>query len=131
MIDPESDRHVYEQIADDIRRRIDAGEWRRRLPSVTHLVQEYGVARPTMLRALGLLRDLGVIYTVRNRGSFVRTGQVVVTLGPGARAIVRPASDSERAELDLDDDGWVVVVEAPGRDVEVLPADRVELRGPE
>ncbi len=130
-IDWVGDEHVYRQIADHIRARIDAGEWRRRLPSVEHLTQEFGVARQTVLRALRHLAGLGIVYSVRNRGYFVRADVETVTLGPGARAIVRRASDSERAELDLDDDGWVVVVEQPGRDVEVLPADRVELRGPD
>ncbi|MEV5411023.1 winged helix-turn-helix domain-containing protein [Thermopolyspora sp. NPDC052614] len=131
-IDPESDRHVYQQIAHRIRDRIDAGDWQRRLPSVTHLMQEYGVARQTMLRALGHLSELGIIYTVKNRGSFVRSSQVaVVELAPGARAIARPASQAERAELDLTENGWVVVAEQPGRNVEVHPADRVELRAPE
>ncbi len=132
MIDYEADIPVYQQIANLLRARIEAGEWapRRRLPSVTHLEQEYGVARKTVMRALEELANLGLIYTVKNRGSFVRGGVEVVELGPGARAIARPATDAERAELDLDDDGWVVVVERPGQDPEVYPADRVELRGP-
>lgn len=135
MIDYEGDTPVYEQIAALIRARIEAGEWqpRRRLPSVTHLEQEYGVARQTVMQALGLLRDRGLIYTVKNRGSFVRAGADTVTLvvaEPGTRIIIRRASESERRELDLLDDGWVAVIERGG-DVEVLPADQVEIRGPE
>lgn len=130
-IDRDGDEHVYRQIAASIRARIDAGEWRRRLPSVTHFQQQYeGAARQTVMRALRHLADLGIIYTVRNRGSFIRTDVETVTLGPGARAIARPASDAERAELELGDGGWVVVVET-GDGVEVYAADRVELRGPE
>ncbi|MFG1684177.1 hypothetical protein ACGFNP_28670 [Nonomuraea sp. NPDC049269] len=44
------------------------------------------------------------------------------------RIINRRASESERGELDLADDGWVTVVERGG-DVKVLPADKVEIRG--
>ena len=135
MIDYEADSPVYEQIAALIRARIDAGEWapRQRLPSVTHLEQEYGVARQTVIQALGVLRDRGLIYTVKNRGSFVRAGAdfvSVIVADAGARIIVRRASESERRELDLADDGWVVVVERGG-EVELFPADRVEIRGPE
>jgi DNA-binding transcriptional regulator YhcF (GntR family) len=135
VINYEADSPVYEQIAVLLRARIEAGEWRprQRLPSVTHLEQQYGVARQTILQALGLLRDRGLIYTVKNRGSFVKAGAdfiTVVTVEPGMRIVTRRPSDSERRELDLADDGWVMVVEH-GSEVEVLPADKVEIRGPE
>ncbi|MEV0383390.1 GntR family transcriptional regulator [Nonomuraea sp. NPDC050643] len=136
MINYEADSPVYAQIAELLRARIERGEWepRQRLPSVTHLEQEFGVARQTVLQALGVLRDLGIVYTVRNRGSFVKLGAgfvTVITVEPGMRIIVRQPSDSERRELDLPHDGSVVVVERPGAAVEVLPADKVEIRGPE
>ncbi|MGI5273109.1 GntR family transcriptional regulator [Nonomuraea sp. CA-218870] len=126
---------MKQQIVDALRARIDAGEWqpRRRLPSVVHLSQEFGVARDTILRALDVLRDLGLIYTVKNRGSFVKAGadfMTVVTPEPGVRIIARPAREQEIAEMDLPEGGWVMVVERGG-EVEVLPADRVEIRGPE
>ncbi|MEV0994702.1 GntR family transcriptional regulator [Nonomuraea sp. NPDC050202] len=135
MIDYEADTPVYEQIAVVLRGRIEAGEWapRQRLPSVTHLEQEFGVARQTIMQALGMLRDRGVVYTVKNRGSFVKLGAdfvTVITAEPGMRIVVRRPSDSERRELDLADEGDVVVVERPGGPVEVLPADKVEIRGP-
>lgn len=134
MIDYDSEFTVKEQIAADLRRRIEAGEWapRRRLPSVTHMEQQYGVARNTILEALGLLRDLGLIYTVKNRGSFVRAGADFVTqivVDGDTRIINRRASAPERRELDLADDAWVTVVERGG-EVEVLPADKVEIRAP-
>lgn len=134
MIDYQSEFTVKEQIAADIRQRIEAGEWapRRRLPSVTHLEQQYGVARNTILEALGLLRDLGLIYTVKNRGSFVRAGADFITqvvADAGTRIVNRPAHETEIAELELPEHGWVTVVERGG-EVEVLPADKVEIRGP-
>lgn len=124
---------MKEQIAAALRARIEAGEWapRRRLPSVVHLSQEFGVARDTVLRSLETLRELGLIYTVKNRGSFVRAGADFVsqiTADSQTRIINRRASDTERRELDLADDGWVTVVERGG-EVDVLPADKVEIRG--
>lgn len=135
MIDYEADSTVYEQIAALIRARIDAGEWapRQRLPSVTHLEQQYGAARQTIIQALSLLRDLGLIYTVKNRGSFVKAGADFITRivpDSSTRIINRRANESEVRELDLADDGWVTVVEQ-GADVRVLPADKVEIRGGE
>lgn len=132
MIDYEADTTVYQQIATDLRSRIDAGEWapRRRLPSVTHLGQHYGVARQTMLQALAVLRDLNVIYTVRNRGSFVRATAVVeVAPEPGMRITARMPTETEREELALDELVPVLVVER-GEQVEVLAADSSEIRIP-
>ena len=135
MVDYDSEFTVKQQIVNALRSRIDAGEWepRRRLPSVVHLSQEFGVARDTILRSLEVLRDLGLIYTVKNRGSFVRAGADFITpivVDSQTRIINRRPSDSERSELDLADDGWVTVVERSG-EVAVLPADKVEIRGPE
>lgn len=134
MIDYQSEFTVKEQIAADVRQRIEAGEWapRKRLPSVTHLEQQYGVARNTILEALGLLRDLGLIYTVKNRGSFVKAGAdfvTQITADAQTRVINRPARETEIAELELPEHGWVTVVERGG-EIEVLPADKVEIRGP-
>jgi DNA-binding GntR family transcriptional regulator len=40
-------------------------------PSVKTLQQDYGVGRDTVLHALQLLRDDGLIFTVSKRGSYV------------------------------------------------------------
>lgn len=130
---------MKEQIAADLRARIEAGEWgpRRRLPTVVHLSQHYGVAKDTVQLALGLLRELGIVYTVRNRGTFVRSGSdlvAIVVVEPGMRVIYRPASETERRDMELPDGAAVAVVERLGRslsEVEVIPADKVEIRGPE
>jgi len=136
VIDQESEFPVYVQVADSLRGRIEAGEWqpRKRLPTVTDLVHEYGVARNTMMQAIEHLRNIGYVYTVRNRGSFVRYGADIVTivhLPAGARAISRRATDSEREKLELPADGWVTVVESATGELEVYAADRVEVRGSE
>jgi DNA-binding transcriptional regulator YhcF (GntR family) len=89
------------------------------------------VARNTVLEALALLRDLGIIYTVKNRGSYVRAGADFVTAvvaDAKTRIINRLAHTVEIAELELPENGWVTVIERGG-EVEVLPADKVEIRG--
>lgn len=62
----------YRQLADILRHRISAGEWRGDpLPSASQLRQEYNVDRKTVIRATELLKDEGLLYTVPNRGVYV------------------------------------------------------------
>jgi DNA-binding GntR family transcriptional regulator len=71
-VDPYLPEPAYQQLAGIISQRIRAGEWRRGpLPSVKTLQQDYGVGRDTVLHALQLLRDDGLIFTVSKRGSYV------------------------------------------------------------
>ena len=41
------------------------------VPSENSLVQGYGVSRDTVRRAMALLRDEGVVFTVPHRGTYV------------------------------------------------------------
>lgn len=134
MVDREGEDTVKEQVAAGIRSRIEAGEWapRRRLPTIVDLAFEYGVAKTTMQLALQHLESLGVIYIVRNRGAFVKLGAdnvTVTTLTEGDRSISRPASEREVKDLALSEGGWVTVVERADGEIEVYPADKVEIRG--
>lgn len=136
MIDPEGEQPVYLQVAALLRARIESGEWqpRRRLPSVVALEHEYGVARNTVLKAIKHLRETGYVYTVPNWGTVVRTGSdnvTIVVMEPGTRGIFRAATLQEQARLGIEDDAAVFVVERGDGEVEVLPADKVEIRGPE
>ncbi|MDP4510675.1 GntR family transcriptional regulator [Nonomuraea turcica] len=68
----EPDRPRWQQIADVLRMRITAGEYPPKyLVSEVRLVQEFGVARDTIRKAVRQLREEGLIYTVPNLGSFV------------------------------------------------------------
>lgn len=63
---------AYEQLAGILRRQIEAGEWAHGpLPSVKQLQDTHGVGRDTVLHALTVLRDEGLIVTVARRGSYV------------------------------------------------------------
>jgi GntR family transcriptional regulator len=54
------------------RARIAKGEWRNGpLPSVKQLQQEHDVGRDTVLRAVEILRDEGLVFTVPRRGTYV------------------------------------------------------------
>jgi DNA-binding GntR family transcriptional regulator len=63
---------LYLQLAAIIRARIASGEYppRTRVPSVTALAAEHGVAEMTARKALRLLRDAGLLVIVDGRGSF-------------------------------------------------------------
>lgn len=73
-VDPDSATPVYQQVAAILRSKITAGEWQpdRRLPSEPDLEADYEVSRDTVRRALNVLRDEGLIVTVKGRGSFVK-----------------------------------------------------------
>jgi len=63
------------QIANILRERITSGDLPpgSRLPSITTLMQEYGVARNTARRSLAILEDEQLIEIVHGWGSFTRT----------------------------------------------------------
>jgi GntR family transcriptional regulator len=71
-IDNDSPEHPYVQLAGLLRERIAAGEIGPRVPSITELAGESDLSAATVKRALKLLRDEGLIYTVPGRGTFVR-----------------------------------------------------------
>ncbi|MEV4672153.1 GntR family transcriptional regulator [Actinomadura sp. NPDC049382] len=72
-IDRESRIPPSRQIANDLRERIVSGEIPpgRRIPSLTELEQEWDVARDTLRKAVGILRDEGLVETVQGLGVFV------------------------------------------------------------
>lgn len=71
-IDPTSPTPVYRQVAEILAGRIARGVLQPGpMPSELHLQQEFGVARDTVRKALGVLREAGLIVTVQGRGSFV------------------------------------------------------------
>lgn len=71
-VDPGSHVPAYEQLAEILRDRINAGEWATGpLPSVKALQDTYDVGRDTVFRAIGVLRDDGLVFTVKRRGTYV------------------------------------------------------------
>lgn len=72
-IDPLAPVHPYRQIAAIIKRRIVSGQYppHTRIPTETELVETYEVARTTARRAVKVLRDEGLVYTVPQRGTYV------------------------------------------------------------
>lgn len=72
-IDHEGPVTPYRQLAEILRARIRRGDWAegRPIPSETRLVQEYGLARSTVRRAIAVLVEDAVVWTVQGRGTYV------------------------------------------------------------
>jgi DNA-binding GntR family transcriptional regulator len=64
----------YAQVVAEIQKRIEGGQYPAGtlLPSEHQLVGEFGVSRPTIVKALSSLRQDGWIDTQQGKGSFVR-----------------------------------------------------------
>lgn len=73
MLDHDGDTHLYLQIAEIVRRRVEDLEPGHPVPSEADLQREFGVARTTARRAIHVLREEGLIYTVQGEGTFVGT----------------------------------------------------------
>jgi DNA-binding GntR family transcriptional regulator len=63
----------YAQLAAILRERIASGELAvgEPVPSETELEQEFDLARGTIRKAIGVLRDEGLIVTTKGKGSWV------------------------------------------------------------
>lgn len=72
-IDPLGETPVYLQLAAILRDRIGSGELQpgRPIPSLVALVQQYGVARGTAAKAVGVLVGEGLVRIVPGKGAFV------------------------------------------------------------
>ncbi|WP_085066359.1 NUDIX domain-containing protein [Catenuloplanes japonicus] len=85
MITPDRGGAVYRQLAGVIRDRITSGALPpgQRLPSEKDLHDEFGLARETIRRALGVLRHEGLIEVRHGHGTFAVEPPPVVDLRPG------------------------------------------------
>ena len=72
-VDKYADEPLYVQLAGILRHRIESGELARLdpLPSESTLTQEHDVSRDTVRRAIAVLRDEGLVFTIAQRGTYV------------------------------------------------------------
>jgi GntR family transcriptional regulator len=63
----------YRQLAEILKARIQRGDWQpgQAVTSETRLVQEYGLARSTVRRAIAVLAEEQTVWTVQGRGTYV------------------------------------------------------------
>ena len=89
-VDRRDPTELYEQVAAEIRRAIADGEAKpgERLPPARDLAAELGVNTNTVLRALRLLRDEGLLEFRRGRGITVAGSPERGAVITQARALV-------------------------------------------
>ena len=77
-IDPQASEPPYEQVREQLRRQVEAGELApgTKLPTVRHLADDLGLATNTVARAYRELEALGLIETRGRAGSVVTGGGV-------------------------------------------------------
>ncbi|HKT01112.1 MAG TPA: GntR family transcriptional regulator [Rugosimonospora sp.] len=125
--DPEGAR--YKRLAALLRARINSGELAvgQRLPSEKDLQDEYGMARETIRKAVGLLRSEGLVEVRQGHGTFVRHRgeQQVIKLAKGERATTRMPTPVERQDLELAEGVPMLVVTAPSGEEKHYPGDTI------
>lgn len=72
----------YRQIAETLRTAIKNGEYPpgSALPSEPELAEQFGVGRPTVHDAIGILRTEGLVYVEHGRGTFVAEFEPIARL---------------------------------------------------
>nr|WP_283138820.1 GntR family transcriptional regulator [Rhizohabitans arisaemae] len=120
----------YERVLHVLRSRIQDGTYPAGgiLPSQHRLVAEFDVSRPTVIEALRLLRQEGLIETQTGRGSFVRGKAPVLaaqSANPGRRLLDVSEVDSS---ADLLQAGLVVAPTRVAVLLELPPGTKVFLR---
>jgi GntR family transcriptional regulator len=70
---PRSAELPSERLAAEIRRKIESAEWPGggQIPSVTELAATHGVSRATVVKAVRVLVDEGLLVTRQGWGTFV------------------------------------------------------------
>ena len=73
MIEWDPDETVWRQLYLILRERIETGHYKPRmpLPSISHLEEEFHVARGTVRKVLGKLKDDGLLRAIPGKGTFV------------------------------------------------------------
>ncbi|CAI7975636.1 GntR family transcriptional regulator [Frankia sp. Hr75.2] len=101
-------RPKYQQLAAILRRKIQNGELSpgQQLPSEAELIAQYRTGRSTIRRAIGTLRNEGLLVSEQGRGVFV----------PSERPIVYEANKfgSRRVRLSSGTDSFTTLVEGQG-----------------
>lgn len=71
-VDPFGAELAYLQVAEDVERRIAAGEFTGRIPSERYLSDEYETSSKTIRSAMAVLKERGLVQTAGTRGTFVK-----------------------------------------------------------
>jgi DNA-binding GntR family transcriptional regulator len=99
----------YAQLIEELQRRIESGEYPpgSMLPSEHQLTAEFGMARPTVVRALRTLRGDGWISTQQGKGSFVRGRPALADVASQRRGVNELDRDEAREHGELVEVGMI------------------------
>lgn len=77
-IEKEGPEYIYQTVAEHIAHRIKSGELKPNspLPAERRLADEYGVSLGSARHATQLLREWGLVITVRSKGTYVADPKV-------------------------------------------------------
>ena len=81
QLNRQSPMPLWAQLEQELKRRLDAGEFVDRFPTDAQLVDEYGVSRQTVREAIRHLNKTGILRRERGRGTVVNTGEFLQPLG--------------------------------------------------
>ncbi|HKT01309.1 MAG TPA: GntR family transcriptional regulator [Rugosimonospora sp.] len=122
---------VFRRVANDLKARIEQGEFRpgQQIPREDVLAAQYGVARGTVRRANRLLEYACILEVRHGYGTFVRTAVEpdVVELAPQQKVTARMPTLEEQQDLEIPETTPVLVVVDPETPGMAYPADRVVL----
>ncbi|OYP09985.1 hypothetical protein CFC35_41965 [Streptomyces sp. FBKL.4005] len=118
-----TDMTGYRELADDLRRRINEGEFAvgATLPRIVDLMEDYGLSKQTVRDAIGVLSDEGLVVTSKKAGTFVRNRTPVRIPLSRYRSVLAPGGTRgpwETATADQGLDGYMRLVK-----VDRVPAD--------
>lgn len=127
--------HKYREIADDLRRRINAGEFgeKRKLPSERDLRAPYGASQMTVRQALGVLRDEGLIESRVGSGWYVAEWRPIVRNALKRLSAAQWGEGRSMWDVDIDDrqlearDVQIELVDAPADVARALDLEEGEL----
>ncbi len=84
---------LWQQVLEDLERRIASGDIVDRFPTDRELTEHYGVSRHTAREAVRRLRARGLVDRHRGRGSFLNPGVLTQPLG-GLYSLFRAVEES-------------------------------------
>ena len=126
--DRSSPTPLWAQVCEDLRRRIDSGEFAAGFPGELSLTEAYEVSRHTIREAMRVLREEGLIRRERGRGTTVERPRIAAHLGTlyslfdtmaaqgitqssVVRRLARTVNAVVATALDLPGDAGLIVVE--------------------
>src|SRR6185437_12001335 len=116
MADWNNPQPVYQRVADDLRAKIESGEFAPGdpLPATPALMKHYGIANATVQKALRLLKASGLVDS--RKGSRVTVREVRRQISRSADYI-QPVAEGESARYRLPSDRLAISREVPPDDI--------------